>query len=261
MRKLLVIGIVLGAAAIGIAEEDVSARIDKLILRWTLGDAASRAGVAAETHALGDRAIAELYQRLARSTFDFVGPEMGATFSRAERLPNTKRMIMAEVEFVEPKKGAELPQRPTLLDPEQAARLMRAGQTVAAPKLTVYDGQRANASINNRHAYTRTIDSRRRTVKGSVQTGLMVEMRPQLVEGTRSISIELRCIRAKLDGGSVPTLSTTAGEVGMPFVTKREFALTLTVESGEWITLAFPGDKPVILRIRTTRLQGQAKTR
>jgi len=254
-RLILQVVIVIGLATLAVAGEDISSRIDKLLHRWTQGDKAARAGVAAETNALGDEAIAELYRRLARNSLDFQGHELGATFSNAPKNPLSGRMVQAEVRFYTPAEDTKIPQRPTLLTAEQLARMIKDAEVISAPSLTVYDGQRANVSVTNQRSYTRTIDPRRRAVKGTVSTGLMLEMRPRLIEGTSGISLEVRCVFAELDGDAVPTLKTPAGEIGMPSVLKREFAVTLTIESGDSVALSLPGEKPLVLTLRTTRIE------
>jgi len=255
MRKTLVLGIVIGSAAFAFAEEDVGARIDKLLARWMRGDKATRAGVVAETHALGEIAIADLYRRLAKNSFDFPASELGARLSSVTLVPDPKRTILVETSFVTPGVDARLPQRPTLITAEQADRLAKGGELMTAPSLVCYDGQRANVTISDQKSYTRTFGPRRHAVQGIVQSGLALEIRPRLIEGTKNISVELRCIRAALDGDSVPTLKTTDGEIGIPSVTKHEFAVTLTIESGKSATIVLPGEKPVILRLRVTRLE------
>lgn len=255
MRRTLVLGIVIAFAAVGIAEQDIEARIDKLLGRWTRGDKATRAGVVAETHALGERAIADLYRRLAKNSFEFPANELGARFSSVNLVPDPKRTVLVETSFVTPGADARLPDRPTLITAEQADRIAKGGKVLTAPSIVCYDGQRANVQITNQKTYTRTFDPRRQAVEGTVHSGISLEIRPRLIEGTKTLSLEVRSIRAVLDGETVPTLKTAEGEVGIPIVTKREIAVTLTIESGESAAVVLPGKEPVMLRLKVTRLE------
>jgi len=255
MRKALVIGIVVALAALGIAGENIEARIDRLLHRWTDGDDAARAGVAAETLALGEPAVAELYRRLARDRFDAGAPELGTRLSDGKQEPDTSRAIQVEVAVIRPAAGVPLPARPTLLAPEQGGRLIANGETVSAPSLVCYEGQRAHVMVSSQASYTRTFDARRQAVAATVSSGLMLDMRARGIEGTNRIALELRCVRAQLDGDAVSTLKTADGEIGMPTVTKRELAVTLPIEAGVPTAIALPGDEPLVLRVTAKRVE------
>jgi len=259
MRKTLVTGIVVALAAVGIAEENLEARLDKLLYRWSKGDEATRAGVVAETHALGERAIAELYRRLARKNGRDMANELGTRLSAVELNPDSRLTVLVESAFTAPRAGVEFPERPTLLTAEQADHLTKDGEVTTAPSIVCYDSQRANLSITNEEKYTRTFDPRRRNVPGTVSSGVHLDVRPVLIEGTNRLSLELRCVRARVEGDAVPTLQTDEGEIGMPIVTKREFAVTLVVDSGEGVAIALPGKEPLVLRLTATRLKQKAR--
>jgi hypothetical protein len=260
MRKALVlaIGIGIAVAAAAVAEENMQARIDRLIARWAHGDAAAQAGVAAETRALGDAAITELYRRLARESRDFPGPELGTGFSSAPEVLDAERLVNLEVRIATPAANAVMPKHATLLGAEAAAALLKDADEISAPQLTTYDGQRANISISNQQSYTRTIDGDRNAVAGTVQSGLMLEVRPRLIDKTNRLSMELRCVRAELDG-EIPEIDTAEGRIGAPVITKREFAITLVVESDQSVALALPGTEPLLLRIKAVRLEPEAR--
>ncbi|MHC4955378.1 MAG: hypothetical protein ACYTGZ_16115 [Planctomycetota bacterium] len=255
MRNKLALAsaLVIALSALGFAAEDIGARIDRLLHRWTKGDAAARTGVAAETRALGDEAIGDLYRRLARKSFDFPAPEIGVTFSEAGEPPTMKDLVNVEVRFVTPQEGAKLPARAGIVEPEKAAALIKAGSMLSAPRLTVYDRQRANVSVITQKQYVRTIDAANQPIKGTVQEGLVLELRPQILSGGKFISVEMRCLRSDLDG-EIAEIEAVGGKIGAPVVIKREFAVTIVVESGAETVLFVPGDKPLLVQVKVRRI-------
>ena len=198
MKYRLAFVLVAGIAAWAVAKEntakeDVLARTTKLVERWVSGDKAARAGVVAETHALGEPAIAELYRRLGANRLDFPGIDPGVVMSKAEETPDWSHVVNIEVAFVTPPKDAQLPEKPTVLDAEQRKLWLERGERVSAPRLTAYNGQRCNVTVLRENGYVRTVD-KGEPVAGAVRTGLMVEMRPRYDVAARAVELELRYI-------------------------------------------------------------------
>jgi len=244
--------IVLASAAF--ANEDLGARIDRLLHRWTAGDVAARTGVAAETRALGDEAISELYRRLARRNWDFPAPALGARFSKSKDTPRKGAVVNTEVKFVTPAEGVAMPEGKTLLPDAFAKEMVKMGTVISAPRLTIYDGQRANVSLIKQQTYARTFDRDGAEVRGMASEGTVLEIRPRLLDGGKRISLELRWEQSELIG-EIAQIKTREGTVGAPTTLKREFAVTLVVESGKPVTLAVPGGKPMLLVVTATAIE------
>ena len=241
--------IVLGAAVFAADEpSNIQDRVTELVSRWLRGDKAARAGVATETIELGDAAIHELYARVAPATFDFPGKDPGVVFSEQTKRPSFDSIINVEAKFIQPAKGVELPPRAAIVD----SKLADGGNQVSAPRLSVYDGQRANMSISQAQKYVRTFD-KGEDVPGTVQTGLVMEVRAS-TEGAK-VSCEIRVVCAELDGdvdGKIGEVQSAAGKVGAPSVIKREFAVTLLLDPDEIVTLAVPGAEPMLVQLKAT---------
>ena len=150
-RSLIVIAVLLSALPVRAdGEADLSKRIDTLVTRWRTGDAAAREGVLAETKALGDRALVALFDRIVRiagTPRDFPGKDPGVDLAPAPA-QRSDEMVMIEVHFAESTKpligGARL------LDPQERVALAGNVKFISAPRLTVFDGQRANVSVIKR---------------------------------------------------------------------------------------------------------------
>lgn len=254
MRKSIAVLGLIALSTVALAESDLGARIDQLLHRWTRGDAAARTGVAAETRALGDEAIGELYRRLAWRNWDFPAPTLGARISDSNEAPQAGPVVNVEVKFATPEKGAELPKGQTLLPADIAARLIENGDVISAPRLTVYNGQRANVSVVKQHSYARTYDRAGVEVQGVAREGDVLEMRPHVLDGGQRISLELRWERSELVG-DVASVETREGSIGAPTTLKREFAITLIVDSGKPVTLAIPGGRPMLLMVTATAVE------
>jgi hypothetical protein len=246
---LCVFVIVLGAAVFAADEpSNIQDRVTELVSRWLRGDKAARAGVATETIELGDAAIQELYARVAPDTFDFPGKGPGVVFSEQNKRPSFDSIINIEAKFIQPAKGVKITARAAIVN----SKLADGGNQISAPRLSVYDGQRANMSIARQQEYVRTF-AKGEEVPGTVQTGLVMDVRAS-VEGAK-ISCEIRVARAELDGevdGKIGEVQTAAGKVGAPSVIKREFAVTLLLDPDETVTLAVPGAEPMLIQLKAT---------
>lgn len=248
---LLVLALVLGARlARGGEERTLETRVDRLVARWREGDRATRAGVVAETKALGEEAIAELFRRVARPE-PAAPPRLGIAAPAARETPapasHRARLVMLTVRFarIEGSGSAEIT-RTGILDDHETEALRDKLEFVAAPRLTVYDGQRANVTIVEEKSYTEAYDAQAAPVKGAVQTGLVLDVRPTIDGDT--VKLQLRCERARL--ASMDTVPTPAGGIEVPRVEKHETAITLALRQGK-ATVALPGagQEPVIVEI------------
>ncbi|MHC4136525.1 MAG: hypothetical protein ACYS0K_16295 [Planctomycetota bacterium] len=226
-------------ATVAGAGDRMTRRVNELVARWKNGDEAARAGVLAETKALGDQALAELFRRLGEPS---------------------DRLVALEVRFAEPTRPGLLAIAKTrLLDQVEEASLKGKVQTISAPRLTCFDGQRANISILERLEYVKTFDADRKVVTGTVQTGLVLGALPRIVG--KSVTLELRFVETKLKRPLVK-LATRDGEIEMPELVKRETGLTLKFEDGGRATLALKrdGDAPPLvlaLHARIVKLDPQ----
>ncbi|MHC4819551.1 MAG: hypothetical protein ACYTF8_16020, partial [Planctomycetota bacterium] len=188
MRHLATILLLATVAGAG---DPMTQRVDQLVARWKKGDEAARAGVLAETSALGDPALAELFRRLGRPRRDFPARDPGVEMAPATEVEASDRLVTLEVRFVEPNTPGVLEITKTrLLDEVEEAALEGKVKTISAPRLTCYDGQRANISVLERLEYVKTFDADRKVVTGSVQTGLVLGALPRIVG--KSVTLELR---------------------------------------------------------------------
>lgn len=229
------------------AGEELAKRVDELVTRWKQGDEAARAGVLAETKALGDPVLAELFRRLGRPARAVPAPDPGVEMAPAGAVEPSDRLVALEVRFAEPTRPGQLAIAETrLLDPVEEAALEGKVRTVSAPRLTCYDGQRANISILERLEYVKTFDADRKVVTGTVQTGLVLGALPRIVG--KSVTLELRLVETKLKR-PVVKLATSDGEIEMPELIKRETGLTLKLEDGGHAALALKrvGDSPPLM--------------
>ena len=229
------------------AGDKLTRRVDELVARWTQGDDAARAGVLAETRALGDQALAELFRRLGRPRRDFPARDPGVTMAPADAGTESDRLVALEVRFAEPTRPGLLAIAETrLLSQAEEASLEGKVRTISAPRLTCFDGQRANISILERIEYVKTFDADRKVVTGTVQTGLVLGALPRIVG--ESVTLELRLVETDLKR-PVVKLATRDGEIEMPELIKRETGLTLKFEDGGRATLALKraGDAPPLV--------------
>jgi len=232
--------VLLAAAARGgdAPDEALSRRIDSLIARWTGGDAAARAGVVAETRALGDEAVAELFSRLARAPeADEPSTAPGVRMSEEKGEPRRDRVVGMTIRVGELQ--AEAPKAARVWTDEEIAKLEGKVAYVSAPRLTVYDRQRANVSILDQRTFVRTFDERKQPVQGTVQSGLTLDLRPRISADGKTVSLELKCTRAQLEE-PVAKLDTPAGAIELPVVATRQAALTLDVVDGGRKVIALP---------------------
>ncbi|MHC4931475.1 MAG: hypothetical protein ACYTGV_04715 [Planctomycetota bacterium] len=219
---------------------DIASRVGSLIERWRDGDAAARVGVVAETAELGDEAIDELYRRLAYATRDFPARDPGVVMSMGTGGTLSDRAVSMEIRFGKLKK--ELASEPKLLgEPPEA-------ESISAPRLTMYDGQRSNISVLSQKSYVRTYEGED-PIAGTVRDGLVLDLRPIVSRDGRFITFEMRCVQAEL-ADPIGTLKTPAGPIGVPVVLKRETAFTVTVPDGSESHLALPGKTPLLISIR-----------
>ena len=234
-------------ATVAGAGDPMTRRVDELIARWKKGDEAAQAGVLAETRALGDEALAELFRRLGRPRLDPPAPDPGVEMAPAKAVEPSDRLVNLEVRFAEPSRPGLLAIAKTrLLDQVEEAALEGKVQTLSAPRLTCYDGQRCNISILEKLEYVKTFDADRKVVTGTVQTGLALAALPKIVG--ESVKLELKFIETRLKRPLVK-LATRDGEIEMPELVKRETALTLKFDDGGRATLALKrdGDAPPLV--------------
>jgi len=233
MRYLTAILLLLTVAGAG---DKLTRRVDELVTRWTQGDDAARAGVLAETRALGDQALTELFRRLSRPRPDFPARDPGVEMAPDDARTESDRLVALEVRFAEPTRPGLLAIAETrLLSPVEEASLEGNVRTISAPRLTCYDRQRANISILEQLEYVKTFDADRKVVTGRVQTGLVLGALPRIVG--ESVTLELRLVETDLKR-PVVKLATRDGEIEMPELIKRETGLTLKFDDGGRATLA-----------------------
>jgi len=250
---------VAAAAGAGDAEDAaVSRRVDSLLERWRTGDAAARAGVVAETRALGDAAVAALFRRLAPNDRpDFPGTAPGVRMSEEQGAPRADLLVSVQLRVGELEGDA--PAAARIWSGEELAALEGKVQYVTAPRLTVYDGQRANVSVLRPRSYVRTYDAAKAPVEGVVQSGLVVDLRPRVLADGKTVSLELKCVHSRL-AEPMAKLATPAGEIELPVVDLREAALTLDVADGARRVVALPatgerGALVVSVETAVTRLE------
>ncbi|MHC4338766.1 MAG: hypothetical protein ACYSX0_00950 [Planctomycetota bacterium] len=224
---------------------DLASRIDGLIERWKNGDEAARVGVVAETAELGDEAIDELYRRLARTTRDFPARDPGVVMSKGSGDHLSDRAVSMEIRFG--KLDRQLAPQPKLLEERPEA------ESISAPRLTMYDGQRSNISVLNQKSYVRTYEGDDPIV-GTVRAGLVLDVRPIISRDGKYITFEMRCVQAEL-ADPIGTLNTPAGPIGVPVVLKRETAFTVTVKDGSEAHLALPGKTPLLISVRANLVE------
>jgi len=222
------------------SNSDLASRIDGLIERWKSGDEAARVGVVAETEELGEEAIDELYRRLARATHDFPACDPGVVMSKGSGENLSDRAVSMEVRFGKLKR--ELSPEPKLLEKRPEA------ESISAPRLTMYDGQRSNISVLSQKSYVRSYEGDDPIV-GTVRAGLVLDLRPIISRDGKQITFEMRCVQAEL-ADPIGTLKTPAGPIGVPVVLKRETAFTVTVPDGSESHLALPGKTPLLISVR-----------
>ncbi|MHC4937732.1 MAG: hypothetical protein ACYTHK_02030 [Planctomycetota bacterium] len=242
------LGLVLLVAGFAAAENNMHARVGDLIERWIRGDKATRAGVVAETGALGEDAIAELYAQIGRERLDFRGGDPGVVFESAKDEPDQSKLVSMEFAFIRPGNKEAMPQRPEILGVEHRAILLAGCEKISAPRLTAYNGQRCHISLLNERSYVRTRENGK-PVAGALQTGRIVDVRPK-ADGEFA-SLELRYVETRLDG-KLASIKSGDGEIGLPLLNKRELAVTLRIKSGESLTLAIPGTEPLLLQVKAT---------
>jgi hypothetical protein len=219
---------------------DLASRIDGLIERWRNGDAAARVGVAAETAELGDEAIDELYRRLARATRDFPARDPGVVMSKGSGDHLSDRVVSMQIRFGKLRK--QIAAQPKLLQERPEA------ESISAPRLTMYDGQRSNISVISQKSYIRTYEGDDPIV-GTVHAGLVLDVRPIISRDGKYVTFEMRCVQAEL-ADPIGSLETSAGPIGVPMVLKRETAFTVTVKDGSESHLALPGKTPLLISVR-----------
>lgn len=235
-------------ATVAGAGDPMTRRVDDLVARWKNGDDAARAGVLAETRALGEPALAELFRRLGRPQHDFPTPAQGVELAPATEVEPSDRLVNLEVRFVEPQRPGLLKVENTrLLDEVEEAALEGKVRTIAAPRLTCYDGQRANIAVSEQIEYVKTFDADRKVVTGTVRTGLVLDALPRIAG--KSVTLELRFIDTTLKR-PVVKLATRDGEIEVPELIKRETGLTLKFDKEEGRTtlaLKRPGEAPPLI--------------
>ena len=245
--------IVMALATAVLAGESMEARVDGLVERWRDGDEAARAGVIAETLALGEQAVAGLYRRLGAVVPDFPAGDPGVAMADQGEARPSDRVVTLEFGIHRPK--VAIAADTCLLAPAQIAALEGNLETMSAPRLTVYDGQRANISILDQRTYVRARGTGGEPVSGTVRSGLVLEARARIVgEG---ISLELRWVAARLQE-PLARIETDRGFVELPEVMKRETAVTLDLESGGRRVLLvrnWADGQPMLLEMRATVIE------
>ncbi|MDP7034145.1 MAG: hypothetical protein QF752_06590 [Planctomycetota bacterium] len=120
-----------------------------------------------------------------------------------------------------------------ILDEEQSQYVLRAVQkttkatTMTAPRITVYNTQRANVTVVNQISYVRDFDVSIATASaiadpiiGTLQDGLVLDVRPTVSHDRRYVTLELRPTVSQLNSADVPpngfrnqttSLGTTGG--------------------------------------------------
>ena len=166
---------------------------------------------------------------------------------------------MIEVHFAESTKpligGARL------LDPQETVALAGNVKFISAPRLTVFDGQRANVSVIKRRTYVRSYDEKKQAVQGTVRSGILLEVRPILAKDKKFVTLELRLLHSELKE-PLAKLKTDAGLIELPELLKREMAVTLTLADGGKTTLAMPrGDsKPLLVTLHAKLVKKTAES-
>jgi len=235
------------------AADGLPERIDSLLERWRDGDEAARTGVVAETLALGEPALRELYGRL-NAPHEFSGPGFGLPTPAPVRQERPDRALYIEVAFWKPKGegwGGPDEVARVIEDPQRYAG-PESGERISAPHLITYEGQLANVTVSRQQSYKRGMDA-----EGVMQLGLMVELRAFVEEPGDRVTIDMRVLHCE-QYGEMGRIESARGTVEIPHLLKRESAFVLTVEKGKLSGVRLPplgnqGPLAVLVRAESVR--------
>ncbi|MFV1957799.1 MAG: hypothetical protein ACC662_00155 [Planctomycetota bacterium] len=156
----------------------------------------------------------------------------------------------------------------TLSAPAARALLARKGRGVrmlSAPRLTTFDGQKADISVLGQTSYVKDYDVRTdakgRTmvdpVIGMVQDGLVVEATASILDGNR-IALDARVSYAELRRPIDEMETTIAGQtvtIQLPEVTVAKAHATIDLDPGDWACLEGFGQGKVGVRVLLIHVQ------
>lgn len=147
------------------------------------------------------------------------------------------------------------------LDEEAAAKLevliAKEGKglnMITAPRLATYDGQRANISILNQIAYVQDYDveisndvSIADPIIGTLNEGLVVDLRPHVDEGGKHITLEISVTEAEVNR-PIPEIQVAAGPstvtLQVPEMHVRQMRSTVKLPVGGQALLVGEGKSP-----------------
>lgn len=135
----------------------------------------------------------------------------------------------------------------------KAVRKQSRKNVLTAPKLTVFNTQRANVTIVTQYAYVQDYSVEIATnstiadpIVGTVQDGVVLDVRPIISADRKYITMELQPTVAALKGGTVNTFSTslasssgsnTQVEIGLPEINMTRLKTTVTIPDGGTLLL------------------------
>lgn len=135
----------------------------------------------------------------------------------------------------------------------KAVRKQSRKNVLTAPKLTVFNTQRANVTIVTQYAYVQDYSVEIATnstiadpIVGTVQDGVVLDVRPIISADRKYITMELQPTVATLKGGAVSTFSTslasssgsnTQVEIGLPEISMTRLKTTVTIPDGGTLLL------------------------
>ncbi|MHC5011236.1 MAG: hypothetical protein ACYTG6_09830, partial [Planctomycetota bacterium] len=168
--------------------------------------------------------------------------------------------------------GAPDTERPaTLLSADDAARLLQGGdglpasQVVSAPRLTTYDGQRANISMLEQVSYVQDYDVEvgeggeftASPVIGTVQDGLVLELVPHLRDDG-AVDLEIALTLAELIR-PIPEFETTLGgrtlTIQLPELRVQKVDHEALIPDAGWLVLGGFGDGEAGVRLALVHVQ------
>lgn len=134
-----------------------------------------------------------------------------------------------------------------------AVRKKSRKNVLTAPRLTVFNTQRANVTIVTQHAYVQDYTVEIATnatiadpVIGTVQDGVVLDVRPVISADRKYITLELQPTVAALTGGTVGTIDVSLAsssaansvvKIGVPQLTMTRIRSTVTIPDGGTLLL------------------------
>ncbi|MFP4104880.1 MAG: hypothetical protein ACLFVU_02225 [Phycisphaerae bacterium] len=137
----------------------------------------------------------------------------------------------------------------TFLDDVQVDFLLRATQahqmtrTLTAPRLTLFNGQRAYVTVGEQQAYVAGYEpivtenaTAVQPIIGFVPSGTTMDVEATVSADRRYVTMTVRPQISQLDG-AIPTIDTPSGPVGLPTVTVQDLQTTVNVPDGGTLLL------------------------